>query len=160
MTKYAGLIDAKSAQYGVDSNLVKAIMYMETTHGWYDSWVSPFEKNTSILPMNVRPDTWSGLGYSRDDLKNPQTNIEAGIRIIKGITERLENPSVRSVATLYNSLAKDKVSDYGARVQAIYDSKPWNDSSFLQMRNARDSFRSQYRGGQYSHPTYNQLLDK
>ncbi|WP_374581710.1 NBR1-Ig-like domain-containing protein [Pseudoduganella sp.] len=160
VTKYSGLIDERSAKYGVDPNLVKAIMYMETTHGWYDSWVAPFQKNTSILPMNVRPDTWAGLGYSREDLKNPATNIEAGIRIIKGIADRLDNPSVRGVATLYNSLAKDKVSDYGARVQAIYDSKPWSDPSLLQMRNARQSFREQYRGGQHSHPTYNQLVNE
>lgn len=160
VTKYSGIIDAKSAELGVDPSLVKAIAYMETTHGWYDSWVAPFDKNSSILPMNVRSDTWGGLGYSREDLKNPEINIEAGIKIIKGITERLENPSVRSVATLYNSLAKDQVTAYGARVDAIYNSKPWNDPSLSQMKDARQSYREQYRAGQYSHPTYNQLLNK
>ena len=133
-------------------------MYMETTHGWYDNWLAPFEKNSSILPMNVRPDTWSGLGYSRNDLKDPAKNIEAGVRIIKGIWDRLENPTVSAAATLYNSLAKDKVSDYGARVQAIYESKPWNDPSLKQMRDARESFRTRYRSGQPSHPTYNQMV--
>jgi len=68
---------------GVDPDLVKAIIYMETTHGYYDALVEPFDKNTSILPMNIRSGYWKQLGYSRKELKNPALNIEAGIYLLK-----------------------------------------------------------------------------
>ena len=160
VTKYAPIIDSMAGKYGVDADLVKAIMYVETTHGWYDAWAAPFDANKSILPMNVRSDDWAGLGYSREDLKVPQINIEAGVRIIKGITEQLDDPNVRKVATFYNSLAKDQVTNYGARVEAVYTSKPWNDPALTDSRNARQNFRQQYRSGNYSNPIFDQFFKK
>lgn len=38
---------------------------------------------------------------------------------------RVPNASVKSVATLYQNLAADKVSDYGARVDRIYKERLW-----------------------------------
>lgn len=35
------------------------------------------------------------------------------------------NASVEEIATLYNNINAKKVSEYGARVKAIYDEKPW-----------------------------------
>ena len=41
---WRGLIIQISKRNKIDSNLVMAIMYMETTHGWYDIFY-PFRKN-------------------------------------------------------------------------------------------------------------------
>lgn len=49
----------------------------------------------------------------------------AGATLLKRIVDRLPSPSVERVATLYNSLAKEKVSDYGARVAIVHEAKPW-----------------------------------
>ena len=111
---------------GVDANLVKAIMYMETTHGYYDAILELFNKNKSILPMNINVDYWGSTFGSREELKNPEKNIEAGVEIVDRIKKLLPaNASVEEIATLYNNINAKKVSEYGARVKAIYDEKPW-----------------------------------
>ena len=111
---------------GVDANLVKAIMYMETTHGYYDAILELFNKNKSILPMNINVDYWGSTFGSREELKKPEKNIEAGVEIVDRIKKLLPaNASVEGIATLYNNINAKKVSEYGARVKAIYDEKPW-----------------------------------
>ena len=111
---------------GVDPNVVKAIMYMETTHGYYDAILELFNKNKSILPMNINVDYWGSTFGSREELKNPEKNIEAGVEIVDRIKKLLPaNASVEEIATLYNNINAKKVSEYGARVKAIYDEKPW-----------------------------------
>lgn len=111
---------------GVDANLVKAIMYMETTHGYYDAILELFNKNKSILPMNINVKYWGNTFGSREELKNPEKNIEAGVEIVDRIKKLLPaNASVEGIATLYNNINAKKVSEYGARVKAIYDEKPW-----------------------------------
>ncbi len=45
--------------------------------------------------------------------------------LLKRIADRLSVPSIAKIATLYNSLAKDEVSDYGAQVARAYRDKLW-----------------------------------
>lgn len=123
--KYDRLMHDKAQKHNVDPDLVRAIAHMETTHGKYDLPFSWLDKNKSILPMNINAKYWEGLGYTREDLKDPEKNIDAGAKLLKAIIDRVPNASVRSVATLYQNLAADKVSDYGARVDRIYKEKLW-----------------------------------
>ncbi len=117
------ILKEASAQ-DVDHRLVMAIVYMETTHGYYDQ-LHPRPK--TVLPMNVHVSYWSGFGWSREDLQVPATNIRAGVTLLKRISERVKEPTVAKVATLYNNLSAEQVSDYGARVQKIYEEEPWWD---------------------------------
>lgn len=119
-----GIIMQEAKAQGVDPNIVKAIMYMETTHGRYDA-LDP--TNVSERPMNINKDYWSELGYSAEQLEDPAINIKAGVTIIQRITTRINNPTVAKIATVYNVLGKESVSDYGARVQQIYDKKLWEE---------------------------------
>lgn len=96
---------------------------LETAHGYYDRMKGT--SNSSIRPMNVKSTLWSGLGYSRDELKDPEKNIEAGIRIIKGIQDRMTDKDIKKIRTLYNGLGQTDVSLYGKRIQEFYDEKPW-----------------------------------
>lgn len=123
VTTHLQSINRIAAELGVDPKLVKAIMYAENARGWYDSYKPGQVK--SIRPMNVHVDFWRDLGWSRAELMNDETNIRAGVTIIKGIVERLEDPTVEKVATLYNSLSKDKVTEYGTRVGVIYRGQLW-----------------------------------
>lgn len=120
-------IEFAAAKEGVDPNLIRAVMYVETTHGWYDEYTQPLGLNDTILPMNVSVGNWGvPLGLSREDLEQPFTNIEAGTKILKGIIANFPaGASVSAVATLYNSLSATKVTNYGARVAAVYEKKPW-----------------------------------
>ena len=97
-------------------------MYMETTHGWYDKFY-PYRK--TILPMNLHYKYWRDLGVTKDKLRCPFYNIEFGIILLSRISNRLEDPTPRKVATIYNFLGAEKVSEYGARVAKIMKEKPW-----------------------------------
>ncbi len=120
-------IEMATARQDVDPDLIRAVMYVETTHGWYDEFTEPLGVNDTILPMNVSEKNWGvPLGLSRQDLEQPFTNIEAGTKILKGIIANLPTGApISVVATLYNSLSATKVSNYGARVAAVYSTKAW-----------------------------------
>ncbi|EML0279010.1 TPA: hypothetical protein ACY4P9_003569 [Vibrio parahaemolyticus] len=121
--KWCGLIIQQSKKYSVDPRLVAAIMYMETTHGRYDK-VYPLRK--TILPMNRHYSYWKDIGVTKEALGCPYYNIEFGIILLSRIQARIENPTIRKIATIYNFLGAEVVSDYGARVANLYLEQPWS----------------------------------
>ena len=122
---YGYKLEKEAEKQGVDPKLALAIMYMEASHGSFYGAASEWVRwADSILPMNVRS-MWLPLGKQGADLRNIDDNIQIGVTLIKRIQDRLENPTVEKIATLYNSLAKDEVTDYGARVGEIYKTQPW-----------------------------------
>lgn len=124
--KYSTIIDKVALEKKVDARLIKAIMYMETTHGYYDAPLSWVDKNKSILPMNINADYWGSTFGSREDLKDPEKNIRAGAEMIIRIQANLlPGTPIEKVATLYNNINANVVSEYGARVKKIYDAQPW-----------------------------------
>jgi len=127
VAKNNNLIDSLSKKHNVDSDLVKAIMYMETTRGQYDRIIAPLDLNKTVRPMNVNTVYWGNTFGTRKELKtNPAKNIEAGIKMLKSIINNVQpNATIAQIATLYNSINATKVNDYGARVQEIYDKKLW-----------------------------------
>jgi hypothetical protein len=52
-------------------NLIRSVMYVETTHGWYEAALRLTGINRTILPMNIHASYWSGLGFSTAQLRNP-----------------------------------------------------------------------------------------
>jgi soluble lytic murein transglycosylase-like protein len=118
-------IEQSASKYGVDPDLVRAVMFMETSHGWYDAVPALFDKNKTVLPMNVHSEYWTDLGYSREQLKDPALNVEAGTLLLKRISDRVVSPTIERVATVYQFVGAEKVTDYGARVGATYQTKPW-----------------------------------
>ncbi|MDO6581317.1 RHS repeat-associated core domain-containing protein [Photobacterium sp. 2_MG-2023] len=117
---YALTIQMSANAFGIDPKLISSIMFMETTHGYYDVILSPFGMNKSILPMNINIDYWGDAFGSRGFLSNPHHNIWAGAKMLSSIIENMPNASVAQIATVYNNVNATKVSDYGARVSAIY----------------------------------------
>jgi hypothetical protein len=114
---------------GIDSDLIRAIMYMETTHGDY-FYVGPLADqlriSDSVLPMNVSLDFWGDVFGPRSNLDVPLNNIRAGATILSGIIGNLPaTASVAEIATLYNSLSATRVNNYGARTEAVFKSRPW-----------------------------------
>lgn len=75
--------------------------------------------------MNVNVEYWKDLGFSRGDLRDPETNIQVGIALLKRIKKQVLDGDIKKIATLYNNLGTTKVSDYGARVASIYKERSW-----------------------------------
>jgi hypothetical protein len=76
--------------------------------------------------MNIKPEVWGGLVGEGEDFYDPLVNIEAGVRLIRRIVERLENPTVAGVGSIYNFTGQEIVVDNGASVAEFYKSQPWN----------------------------------
>lgn len=126
--KYASTIEQHAKSAGVDPELVKAIMHMETTHGYYDVILDVFDKNKSILPMNINTDYWGSTFGTRQDLRDSEKNVAAGIEMLRRIQAALpEGATIEEIATLYNNINARNVSDYGATVNRFYKEKPWKD---------------------------------
>lgn len=75
--------------------------------------------------MNIHAEYWKGLGYSREDLKDPRKNIEAGVRLLKAIQDRVTDPAIEKIGSVYNYLGATIVTNYGASIAQIYREKPW-----------------------------------
>lgn len=130
VNRHSALIGKIANETGVDARLISAIMYMETTHGYYDAPLALFGKNKSILPMNINVEYWGNAFGDRAALSKPEANIRAGATLLGRIQAHLPaNAPVSHTATLYNKINAHQVSDYGMRVQAIYGSQPWLKSS-------------------------------
>jgi hypothetical protein len=130
VNRHSALIDRVAKDAAVDARLIRAIMYMETTHGYYDAPLALFGANKSILPMNVNVDYWGNAFGNREALSKPYENIKAGATILKRIMNNLPTQaSVKEIATLYNNINARSVNDYGARVEKIYNSQPWTKGS-------------------------------
>lgn len=123
--KHSVFIDIAAFEKRVDAQLIRAIIYMETTHGYYDAPLSLFGKNKSILPMNINVEYWGNTFGSREELLNPLTNIRAGAEMISRIQKNLLTTSIEKIATLYNHINAIAVNEYGMRVRKIYEEKPW-----------------------------------
>ena len=126
---YEAEIKLVSLEVGIDPDLIRAIMYMETTHGDYGGAGPLFDLlgiSKSILPMNINVRFWGDAFGPRANLEVPLNNIRAGATILSGIIANLPaTASVAEIATLYNSLSATMVSDYGARTEAVFKSRLW-----------------------------------
>lgn len=122
------LTDAFSKKHGVDPDMVKAIMYMEGANGHkfsLDHVADMVGISTSIYPMNMQ--NYWGRGFMGENYNpyNKAQNIEAGVKLIKRISESIENPTPEKIGSLWNGMMLDEVNDVGARVGKYYKEKPW-----------------------------------
>ncbi|MEO3429731.1 hypothetical protein AAFN88_12775 [Pelagibius sp. CAU 1746] len=118
-------IEYQAARQGVDPNLVKAIVYFENARGWYGNPLDYIRVSSSALPMNIKSGVWGGLVGEGKDFYDPLVNIEAGVRLIRRIIERLQTPTVAGVGSIYNFTGQEIVVDNGATVAEIYKTQPW-----------------------------------
>ena len=126
---YADQIEQVANEEGIDPDLIRAVMFVETTHGNYGGFgpmADALGRSDTILPMNVNVQYWGDIFGSRAELDRPLNNIRAGARMLKNIIGNFQSPaSIPTIATLYNDSTATRVSDYGARVGAVYRSRPW-----------------------------------
>jgi hypothetical protein len=136
------LIKKVSKKKNIDEDLIKAVMYLETSQGYYDKIFDKFPLanlkkahpalkeiinnfHKSIRPMNVNVKYWKDLGYTRNDLEGEKENIEAGAKILSYIIKNLDDKEVGKVGTLYQNINANEISPYGYRLRKVYEEKPW-----------------------------------
>lgn len=103
-------------------------MYTENATGhWLGAnYVKDFlGVSKSQAPMNIRGSLWNGIDGKIFDTRNADQNIELGTLVLKKISQAIDSPSVAKIGTLWNATAKDKVSDFGARVEYNYRNRCW-----------------------------------
>jgi len=76
--------------------------------------------------MNIHYKYWRKIGVTKELLECPYYNIEFGAILLSRIKARIENPSVKKIASIYNFLEAEKVTEYSARVEKLYLRRPWN----------------------------------
>ncbi len=131
--KYNDKIDKYANQYGVDPDMVKAIMYSEgaTGHYLFGNYLGDlFHTSKSQMPMNIQGRLWGNFDGQQYDTYDPEQNIELGTRLIKRITDSLDNPTPDRIGTLWNDTGENEINDFGGRVQTAYDTKPWQNNLF------------------------------
>lgn len=142
VTRFDSIIEEQAASVGVSSDWLRAIMYLENSQGLIpDAIQSPvtiFTGESTILPMNINPDLWGGIGgVSAEAISTTaEGNIRAGAFLVKGIVDRLapEDQNFTNVATLWNGLGNNEAIDFGARAQNIYENRLWENPSDYQYR--------------------------
>jgi hypothetical protein len=123
-------IQRYAAEFGLDADWVNAICYMETTHGWYDSFAPLFGAEVkSIRPMNVNIAAWEKLltarGVSRAELEKSDINVREGCFLLHRLFIRAKPKTLLAVASLYNTHRAEYLQQYGYHVKRIYDQKLW-----------------------------------
>lgn len=121
------LYEDAGREFGVDPDLLKTIAYLETTHGWYDR-LNPW--NGSYRPMNIKYDYWEPLGrelnLTREEVEqSPNANIRMAALLISRIQDRIAEPNIQKIASIYYFIGSEQVKDYGARARRIYDLRLW-----------------------------------
>lgn len=119
------VIEKEAVRQGVDPDWVKAIMYVENAHGFYGAPVQVLGGADTLFPMNISPELWSALSDPPGDLTDPSTNIRNAVTLIRRITERVDEPTLAMVASIWIFAGAELVSDYGARVQDVHDRQIW-----------------------------------
>jgi hypothetical protein len=118
------IIAYEASKYNIDPNLLSAIIYLENSHGYYDLGIF----GHTVGPANIDADRWGSLfpGAFWDDVADsPSINIEIAAKILNSIQSRLVKPTPEAIATLYNSLSKDKITGYGLAVAQYMKAEPW-----------------------------------
>ncbi len=130
------IYEAMGKKYNLDPDWLKAIAYMENTHGYYDGLPLAHElkqlmgDSPSYRPMNVQYQTWKPiadqLGFTEWQIKyRVECNVEMGAVILSRIKDRIQHPTLEKVASIYNFTGAEQTRDYGAQVSRIYKEKLW-----------------------------------
>ncbi|WP_421707116.1 hypothetical protein [Algihabitans sp.] len=128
--RHGQTIDEMSKKHGVDPDLVRAILWLESARGHYvivGNYIADrLDLSNSAMPMNINSSLWGGLiGETDTRLEDPVENIEAAIILIRRISDRLEAPTPEAIGSIWNYIGRETTHDRGAYVGRIYREKPW-----------------------------------
>ena len=80
----------------------------------------------SQTPMNISGKIWGGLiDKPGQKLNNDQENIEAGVILLKRISDRIENPTPEKIGSVWHFTGRENVDEIGKEIGEAYQNKPW-----------------------------------
>jgi len=146
---YSGAIQEACSKHGVDGNIVKAVIQVESN---YNPWaVSP--KGARGL-MQLMPAT--AARYGVQDIHDPRQNIEGGVRYLKDLL-LLFNNDLRLVLAAYNAGEK-AVQRYNNDVPKYVETQNYV-RKVLALYNGETTY-TVYAGGKARSLTYYKYLDE
>ena len=128
--KYGNLIEKYAKQYNLNPDVAKAILYIEASDyhkNGLDFLADRVNLSTSVRPMNIQGKTWGNFQGQLYDVKNPEQNIELGVRVLKAIYDAVPDKNIAKIATLWNGTGLRNVNAYGKKAQEYYLNQSWND---------------------------------
>ncbi|WP_158282607.1 phage tail length tape measure family protein [Azospirillum sp. TSH58] len=106
-----GVIQTASTKYGVDANLIKAVIQKEST--WNPTAVNPRSGAAGL--MQIMPANWSAYGVTNPF--DPAQNVDAGTRIFREHLDRAGGDLERALSTFGGFITKSS-DGYVASVKA------------------------------------------
>lgn len=123
------IITEMADKHEIDPDLIRAIMYMENARGHkfgIDRLAESVSLSDTIMPMNINPAIWGPLlDRPARGLKSPRDNIEAAVILLKRIQQRITDPTIEAIASVWNFVGREKTNDIGAYVGRVYIERPW-----------------------------------
>ena len=128
-----GLIEEMAKKHDVDPDLIRAVMWSENARGHWGGagkLADSLGISNSAEPMNVDKEKWSSLlGKNPHEMYDTRNNVEAGTILLKRIRDRIEAPTAAKIGSIWVYSGREKVHDFGAVIQRVYDEKPWRNNN-------------------------------
>ncbi|MDH5722976.1 MAG: hypothetical protein OEY94_06610, partial [Alphaproteobacteria bacterium] len=121
-------IEGFAKKHRVDPDLIKAVMWAENARGdkfGLNRAADSLGMSNSQGPMNINGEMWGALIGKKGKLDNPQDNIEAGVILLRRITDRVENPTASKIGSIWNFTGREKTNAFGEVIGKAYKEKPW-----------------------------------
>jgi len=122
-TNYSDLIERHTVAYRIEPDWIRALIIVEARR-------PPSEIGNRVPPTNIDAVKWSDLeNLSREQFMDVSTNIRLCALLLRRILDRLPegSKSLGYLATLYDDLGAQSVSNYGLKVERAYAERWWEE---------------------------------
>lgn len=117
VTRYRDLITAAAARHGVDADLLRAVVWMESTQ---------YSQAPGTLTGDCTLNGWAtDLGLPPDYLRRPDVVIESTAWVLSELGNRVPAGRPEQVASAFRDPGAGRVNDYGAGVAFFWQHRPW-----------------------------------
>lgn len=125
VTQNQEIITAAATRFSVEGDLVRAVVWDETTRFPRRQVPGMAGEAAVTLPMNIPVDWRKDLGISDAALQDPRVNIEAGVFLLSQLQDRILHPTPEKLFSIYDDLATLTVSTRGATIAWYLENRPW-----------------------------------
>jgi hypothetical protein len=105
VANYDSFINEAASQYGIDPNMIRAIIQQETV--WRPNLGSP---KGAVGLMQILPSTWKSIGCPGENYFDPRSNILCGAKYLKNVSDELTKKfgasigrDIRYISAAYNA---------------------------------------------------------
>lgn len=121
VAEHDSLIAFHAAAQEIDPDWLRAIVIAEAIR-------RPEEVGSRVAPMGMDSTVWAGLdGAAARDFADPSENVRLAALLLRRILDRLpeENQALHVVASLYDDIGTESVTEYGMKVAEMFARRAW-----------------------------------